>query len=571
MAIDSSIALGVRPLQLENPLTMYGTVANIQNAQNQNALAQYTLAAAKRGEESENALNKAYMKAYNPQTGQIDLPLLRGEIATAGVGSKLPAIEKQLAEVEKAQLERQKQLGEVVNQKFEQSKGLLANVRTPQDYIAWHEANHADPVLGKFLASRGVTAEQSRAKIMEELAQPNGLQHLIERSAAALDKMPAVLQQQQEQRILAGRTANAAPVTNAMAPTAPQPQQVSNAMVAQTAPVVTAAPMASGLQGELSAINSELSRLRSSENPGLAGVQKRINDLEQQKARIYTAINQATQAETSAKQANIASYKLTSTPNGVVKTNVLTGETELVRGPDGKPMKDVAAAQAAEAARHAGIMEAQGREKIGLEDKRVKLEQDRVNELKNDKVVANTVTDEAGNVRQYNKYGEQIGETKTGAGKPSASFTKLRDQRAQLGRDLGAAINELTEITKDGGLIDQSTGSGVGRLVDVGKGFFGGTTSGAIATAKLKPIQDLVLKTIPRFEGPQSDKDTQSYKEAAGQLADPNMPTAIRKEAAKTVLRLMTARKNQFVTPEMAAEGAGASGGGVDTNNPLLK
>jgi hypothetical protein len=199
------------------------------------------------------------------------------------------------------------------------------------------------------------------------------------------------------------------------------------------------------------------------------------------------------------------------------------------------------------------------------------LERQRVEELKNDKVVANTVTDEAGNVRQYNRYGEQIGETKTGAGKPSASFTKLRDQRAQLNKDLGAAINELTDITKDGGLIDQSTGSGVGRLVDVGKGFFGGTTPGAIATAKLKPIQDLVLKTIPRFEGPQSDKDTQSYKEAAGQLADPNMPTAIRKEAAKTVLRLMTARKNQFVTPEMAAEGAGASGGGVDTNNPLLK
>ena len=186
-----------------------------------------------------------------------------------------------------------------------------------------------------------------------------------------------------------------------------------------------------------------------------------------------------------------------------------------------------------------------------------------VSEKQEPGIVATTLTDEAGNVRLLNKFGQPVGEPMPGAGKPSASFTKLRDQRAQLSRDLGAAITELTDITKDGGLIDQSTGSGVGRLVDVGKGFFGGTTPGAIATAKLKPIQDLVLKTIPRFEGPQSDKDTQSYKEAAGQLADPNMPTAIRKEAAKTVLRLMTARKNQFVTPEMAAEGAGASGGGV--------
>jgi hypothetical protein len=580
MAIDSSIALGVRPLQLENPLSMYGTVANIQNAQNQNALAQYTLAAARRGEETENALNKAYMEAYNPQTGQIDLPTLRGKIATAGVGSKLPAIEKQLAEVEKEQLARKEQLGKVVNQRFDQSKALLANVRTPEEYIAWHEANHADPVLGEYLKSRGVTAESSRAQIMAELAQPNGLQRLIARSATALDKMPELLEQERAQAVLGGRKQTqpvAAPVGNALVPTVPQAQPVANAMVApvQTAavptPAVTAIPTTSGLQNELIGLNNEIARLQGSESAGLGAVQARIKALEEQKARIYTAINQATQAETSAKQANIASFKLTSTPEGVVKTNILTGETELVRGPDGKPMKDVAAAQAAEAKRHAGIMESQGASRIQLERTRADLERQRVEELKNDKVVANTVTDEAGNVRQYNRYGEQIGETKAGAGKPSASFTKLRDQRAQLGKDLGAAINELTEITKDGGLIDQSTGSGVGRLVDVGKGFFGGTTPGAIATAKLKPIQDLVLKTIPRFEGPQSDKDTQSYKEAAGQLADPNMPTAIRKEAAKTVLRLMTARKNQFVTPEMAAEGAGASGGGVDTNNPLLK
>ena len=80
----------------------------------------------------------------------------------------------------------------------------------------------------------------------------------------------------------------------------------------------------------------------------------------------------------------------------------------------------------------------------------------------------------------------------------------------------------------------------------------------AIAIGKLKPIQDLALKMVPRFEGPQSDKDTQSYKEAAGQLADSTLPTKIRKEAGKTVLRLMKQRKNQFVTPELAAEGVGA-------------
>jgi hypothetical protein len=57
---------------------------------------------------------------------------------------------------------------------------------------------------------------------------------------------------------------------------------------------------------------------------------------------------------------------------------------------------------------------------------------------------------------------------------------------------------------------------------------------------------------VPRFEGPQSDKDTQSYREAAGQLADPTLPTAIRKEAGKTILRLYERRQGQF-TREGAA------------------
>ena len=128
-----------------------------------------------------------------------------------------------------------------------------------------------------------------------------------------------------------------------------------------------------------------------------------------------------------------------------------------------------------------------------------------------------------------------------------------------MGKDLDFAITELTDITKEGGLIDQSTGSGAGRLVDLGAGFFGQATSGAIAIGQLEPVADLALKMVPRFEGPQSNADTKSYKEAAGQLANPTLPTKIRKEAGKTVLRLMKERKNQFVTKELASEGVGPS------------
>ena len=173
--------------------------------------------------------------------------------------------------------------------------------------------------------------------------------------------------------------------------------------------------------------------------------------------------------------------------------------------------------------------------------------------------------DNAGNVTFYNKFGLPIS-TQKGAGKPSATFEKTKQGKAQLVKDLDQAIVELTDVTKDGGLIDQSTGSGVGRAVDIGARFIGKATPGDIAIGKLQPIADLSLKMIPRFEGPQSNADTTSYKQAAGQLADPTLPPEIRKEAGKTVLRLMKSRKDQFTMVDTAPAATG-----VDASNPLLK
>ena len=120
----------------------------------------------------------------------------------------------------------------------------------------------------------------------------------------------------------------------------------------------------------------------------------------------------------------------------------------------------------------------------------------------------------------------------------------------------------MTDITKDGGLIDQSTGSGAGRLTDIGAGFFGAATPGAIAIGKIAPIADLVLKMVPRFEGPQSDKDTQSYKEAAGQLANSGLPNETRRDAAKVIIRLMTERRDQFGMTDQV-------GGSATTTSPI--
>ncbi len=124
------------------------------------------------------------------------------------------------------------------------------------------------------------------------------------------------------------------------------------------------------------------------------------------------------------------------------------------------------------------------------------------------------------------------------------------------------AISELRSASAKGGLIEQSTGSGLGSRLDTAAGFFGVSTKGAEATAKLQPIADIVLKLVPRFEGPQSNADVTSYQKASGDLANPSLPSGVRVAAAKELIRLMEKRRGQFgVKGADSAEAATAKSG----------
>jgi hypothetical protein len=179
MPIDPRIALGYQAPQFESPVNMMGSLANIRNANNQNALAQYQLSSAQRADTVANTLNDAYQKAYNPQTGEIDAKLLRSAVAAGGAGSQLPAIEKGLAEADAARTERDIKTAALVGKQIELSRTALEGVdpnasNALEQYLAWHESNHANPVLAKYFASKGITAEKSRASIMATVTNPDG-------------------------------------------------------------------------------------------------------------------------------------------------------------------------------------------------------------------------------------------------------------------------------------------------------------------------------------------------------------------------------------------------------------
>lgn len=151
--------------------------------------------------------------------------------------------------------------------------------------------------------------------------------------------------------------------------------------------------------------------------------------------------------------------------------------------------------------------------------------------------VARVTTNSAGDVIQTNRSGDIIGVVKN-AGMPSAEFQKSQNQKAKAINDLTVVVDEIERAKKEG-LFEQATGSTAGAFADSLGRVVGLATKGGMAISELEPVADLVLKMVPRFEGPQSDADRKNYEAAAGRLADPGRPYDEKMSALKTIERLL--------------------------------
>jgi hypothetical protein len=142
MALDPNISLGVKPLELANPLAQYGQIAAIQNAQNQNALAQFQLGTARRQEESQNVLADVYKRSINPETGAIDNQALLKNLAASNaaylipdVQTKLLASEKERGLIKKTGVETEEKEFKLKNDKLNFAWNAVGSALTPQDAI----------------------------------------------------------------------------------------------------------------------------------------------------------------------------------------------------------------------------------------------------------------------------------------------------------------------------------------------------------------------------------------------------------------------------------------------------
>ena len=84
-------------------------------------------------------------------------------------------------------------------------------------------------------------------------------------------------------------------------------------------------------------------------------------------------------------------------------------------------------------------------------------------------------------------------------------------------------------------LIEAATGSYAGSALDKGAQVFGASTDGADAIAQLQVLQARLMTEQPRMEGPQSDRDVELYRQAAGKIGDPTVPRSQKLAAVQTI------------------------------------
>ena len=194
--VNPNIAMSFRGIELpqQNALADYAAIQQIQGGRQAQELNALKMQEAQRTAKSQNVLADAYAQATDPATGKIDYNKLTGLVAAGGGGAQLPGIQKLRTEQSAAETKLQKDQADLLDSKLKQSRSFLdtldpSDPAAPDLYIAWHEANHKDPIIGAALTARGITADQSRSQIMAAIAKgPAAFAQLLNQSKLGTEK-----------------------------------------------------------------------------------------------------------------------------------------------------------------------------------------------------------------------------------------------------------------------------------------------------------------------------------------------------------------------------------------------
>jgi hypothetical protein len=389
---DYSLALNVKPLQLEDPLTSYGRFATIQNAQNQNALAQYQLSAAKRSDEESNALRKLFANPENvDQTSPEFIRRIYGVSPEAGL-----KYEKSISERKKEQSIFDKTESELLTSELNRAKGLIGQAQTPEE-LAPIVSNLYNPKTrtGKYFSSLGLDVNTALSAIAQTKNNPQAFYTLLESFASSGDKLIDNLRARAEEAQMRPQprfggastetpaptptqTALGAPVAGVANATAvPTPQFKTRSLSLETeppatvaAPELAAAPATTFAQQRLASVEKKIGDMQTvlASFPGNKRAADALKAAVEERDKLITQ-------DRAAKQLEKPEIKQNSEGN-YVAVNPLTLEARLITDSNGKPVLSFDAAVKAETKRHNLETESQGRRNLSLEERRTKVSEE---------------------------------------------------------------------------------------------------------------------------------------------------------------------------------------------------
>lgn len=126
-----------------------------------------------------------------------------------------------------------------------------------------------------------------------------------------------------------------------------------------------------------------------------------------------------------------------------------------------------------------------------------------------------------------------------------------REERARNAIDAMKLLGQAEAIFDVDANSDALTGSGFGaNVVKPIKEFVGYSSNKTQNDADLNTISKNLLRFVPRFEGPQSDRDIETYKQMAGDIGNPGIPAKDR----YVILRRAKAMQENYIRDGTAGD-----------------
>lgn len=184
MPIDSSIAMSGRQFQMADPLEVQGRVMSLGQLAGQQQLQQMQIQQAQRTQDQENTLADLYKGNVNPD-GTVNRQGVLSGAAQRGLGSKIPGMQKQFADADKAVADVGHVGAQTKDLDWKVQKGKLeASGAALSSLLSNPNVTHDDVIHTMVgLVNQGIVApEQGQAAIRELPGDPVRLrQYLVQK------------------------------------------------------------------------------------------------------------------------------------------------------------------------------------------------------------------------------------------------------------------------------------------------------------------------------------------------------------------------------------------------------